>query len=65
MTVTPETPMSERFAAMMAQWPTLAEALACMDCTRLFRVAAGDSCPLCGGSSLLNVGSILHAGEGE
>ena len=39
------------------QIPTLTEALACVDCERLFRT--GDACPYCASKSVMNIADIL------
>lgn len=52
----------ERAVASTEQWPTLTEAMGCLDCSILFRTAQ-PSCPHCGSSSMLNVAELLQNGR--
>ena len=49
--------VAERANGALSQIATLSEALACMDCERIFRY--GPLCPFCGSQSLLNVSDCL------
>jgi hypothetical protein len=50
--------IAERANDALDQVPTFAEALGCVDCTRIFR--CGSACPWCASQSLLNVAGVLN-----
>lgn len=49
--------VAERATDALSQIATLSEALACCDCSRIFRF--GPACPYCASQSLLNVADCL------
>lgn len=53
--------LAERAEKVSALWPTLTEALGCLDCGFLIRHAIGEVCPLCGSrGEMLNVAEFFN-----
>lgn len=54
--------IAERAAQQLDQWPTLEQAVGCMNCLKITRTAS-PGCLFCGSESLLNVAEILSGRE--
>ena len=57
--MTPE--MQMRIAKLMDQIPNITQAMACCDCTTIYRYGA--VCPRCGSNAVWNVAGILSGKE--
>lgn len=49
--------ISDRAVKMLDQVPTLAQALGCVNCGKIFRT--GGECPYCGSTSIFNLAEYL------
>ena len=52
--------LNQRVKLTMAQWPTLKEAMGCVDCGVLFRYAIENRCPKCKSQSVYDVAHFFN-----
>jgi uncharacterized paraquat-inducible protein A len=66
---TPMSPEAQQIASrveeIIANYPTLDEALACQDCRTIFKRAYRSTCPRCSSRSLWNIGRFINRMSGE
>jgi rubrerythrin len=49
----------DRAESIISNYPTLDEALACLDCEIIFKRAEKGKCPICSSQSLWNISTFL------